>query len=193
MRRRQLLRALGGIAGAGLAGCSSTDEPDAEPTDVEIDRTSDTPTPDGRRTTAPTRTETTEETPTRTPEDTPTRTPTETPTRTPAPSPGVEVDSEAWVDDREGEPHLFVDGDVHNPQEFPLEVELVAAGWYESPECTDDDPDDPDWTAEPERERVIYPGVTWSPLEPWTVPLARFEDCGFESPQVWPESVERED
>lgn len=189
MRRRRFLRALGGVAGAGLAGCSSTDEPDAEPTDVEIDVTSDTPTPTGGGTDEPTRTPTTADTATRTPEDTPTR----TPTRTPAPSPGVDVVSEAWVADHQGEPHLFVDGEVHNPQEYPLEVELVAAGWYESPECTDDEPDEPDWTAEPERERVLLPGVTWAPLEPWAVPLARFEDCGYESPQVWVESAERDD
>lgn len=132
-----------------------------------------------------------------TPERTPTGTPAETstPGRTPASDPGrrLEVESEHWEDERDGQSFLYVDGSVHNTGNAPVEVRIHAGGWYEEDECTDGDPESPDWEVGPTWRVLVRPDTAWRPADPWTRPLARFDDCGYESPRLWIVGAERHD
>lgn len=81
---------------------------------------------------------------------------------------------------------------MHNPRSYPIETELLAAGWHGG-RCGDADPDDPDWVAEPEYEPVVDGGETWSPPEPWRIPLDRFDECEYESARLRVADLRRAD
>lgn len=187
MERRRVLRVAAGIAGFGSAGCiesrnpGDSDDHEGTPTPIYLEVTpEETPTPDGLPS---------EETPepTETPESTETPEPTETPTPeepTDRDDP-LELESDYWTDEENGEQYLYVDGAVHNGGTRAVEIRVHAAGWYEEAECTDGDPDAPDWEVGPTWQVLVGPGVTWQPPYPWRRSYRRFSACSYESPQVW--------
>lgn len=184
MRRRRLLRAVAGGAVVGLVGCLDSDESEATPSPVVIELTPDgTPAPEETRTPGGTAAPDGTPAPAETPESTP----------TPEPEPTLEVESEHWEAAHDGQRYLHVHGSVRNPGDDAVEAAVRAAGWYGDDDCGADRSDAPDWEADPTLEVVVHAGVTWWPVDPWSIPLDRFDDCGYESPRVWVADLERRD